>query len=179
LALTTPAVAVNIPLLEPALIVALAGTLSAAATLLDRVTVTVAAAAFVNITVQVALWPAPNTIGAQLTDDSCAGAARFSVKVCELPLALAVTTAVWSVATEPTVAVKAAVVAPTGTITLAGTVALALLLESITTKPPVGAMALSVTVQEEEEPGAFAVPGEQIKLLTVTAAFTVTVTGWL
>ena len=112
--------------------------------------------------------------GAQLSDDSCAGAARFSVKICELLLALAVTTAVWSVVTVPTFAVNAAVVAPAGTVTLPGTVVLALLLESVTANPPAGAAALSVTVQEED-PGAFTVPGEQLKLLSVSAAFTVTV----
>jgi hypothetical protein len=48
----------------------------------------------VSVTVHVALCPVPNVTGAQLTDDSCAGADRFSVKVCELLLALAVTTAV-------------------------------------------------------------------------------------
>jgi hypothetical protein len=94
LALTTPAVAVNVPLLEPALMVALAGTLSAAAALLDKLTVAAVAAALVRVTVHVALCPVANTVGAQVTDDSCAGADRFSVKVCELPLALAVTAAV-------------------------------------------------------------------------------------
>ena len=167
MALTTPAVAVKVPLLDPALMVALAGTLSAAAALLDRFTVAALAVAFVSVTVQVALWPVPNVTGAQLSDDSCAGAARFSVKVCELLLALAVTTAVWSVTTDPTVAVKTAVVAPAGTVTLAGTVALALLLESDTAKPPVGAAALDVTVQEED-PGAFTVPGEQLTVFNVT-----------
>jgi hypothetical protein len=48
------------------------------------------------------------------------------------------------------------------------------LLESATTKPPAGATALSVTVQAED-PGAFTVTGEQLKPLTVTDAFTVTV----
>jgi hypothetical protein len=105
--------------------------------------------------------------GAQLSDDSCAGAARFSVKICELLLALAVTTAVWSVVTVPTFAVNAAVVAPAGTVTLPGTVVLALLLESVTANPPAGAAALSVTVQEED-PGVFTVPGEQLKLFNVT-----------
>ena len=71
-----------------------------------------------------------------------------------------------------------AVATPAGTDTLAGTVALALLLESATAKPPAGATPLSVTVQAEE-PGAFTVPGEQLNPLTVTAAFTVTVAVWL
>ena len=70
------------------------------------------------------------------------------------------------------------VAAPAGTVTLAGTVALALLLLSVTASPPAGATALSVTVQAED-PGAFTVLGEQLKPLTVTAAFTVTVAVWL
>ena len=94
MALTTPAVAVNVPLLEPALIVALAGTLNAAAALLDKLIVAALAAALVSATVHVVLCPVASRVGAQLTDDSCAGADRFSVKVCELLLALAVTTAV-------------------------------------------------------------------------------------
>ena len=71
-----------------------------------------------------------------------------------------------------------AVTTPAATVTLAGTVALALLLLSVTPKPPAGATALSVTVQAED-PGAFTVLGEQLKPLTVTAAFTVTVAVWL
>jgi hypothetical protein len=55
LALTTPAVAVNVPLLDPALMLTLAGTLSAAVTLLDRVTVAALVPALVSVTVQVAL----------------------------------------------------------------------------------------------------------------------------
>src|SRR2546427_1079760 len=48
-------------------------------------------------------------------------------------------------------AVKAALVAPAGTVTLAGTVAtVASLLESVTTAPPAGAAALRVTVPIEE-----------------------------
>jgi hypothetical protein len=157
---------VNVPLLEPAAIVALAGTLSAAAALLDRLIVVALAAAAVSVTVHVALWPVASTFGAQLTDDSCAGAARFSGKVFALLLALAVTTAVWLDTTDPTVAVNPAVATPAGTVTLAGTVALALLLLSATARPPAGATALNVTVQAED-PGAFTVPGEQLKVFIV------------
>jgi len=74
--------------------------------------------------------------------------------------------------------VNPAVATPAGIVTLAGTVALALLLLRATAKPEAGATALSVTVQAED-PGAFTVLGEQIKPLTVTAAFTVTVAVWL
>ena len=45
-----------------------------------------------------------------------------------------------------------AVVAPAATVTVAGTVADGLLLESATTRPPVGAALLSVTVPVEEAP---------------------------
>src|SRR2546422_11105360 len=48
--------------------------------------------------------------------------------------------------------VKAALVAPAATVTLAGTVAAALLLESVTPNPPAGAAAVSVTVPCAETP---------------------------
>ena len=71
-------------------------------------------------------------------------------------------------------AVKPAVVAPAPTVTFAGTVAFALLLDSVTRSPPLGAAPVSVTVQAED-PGAFTVPGVQFTLLTATAAFRFTV----
>ena len=62
-------------------------------------------------------------------------------------------------------AVKPLVVAPAVTVTLAGTVTLALLLDSPTLAPPVGAAALSVTVQLEV-PGETTLDGLQLTLLT-------------
>jgi hypothetical protein len=53
---------------------------------------------------------------------------------------------------------------PAVTVTLPGTVMLALLLDSVTTEPPEGAGAVRVTVQVEV-PGAFTVAGEQLKML--------------
>lgn len=50
------------------------------------------------------------------------------------------------------VTVKVALVAPAKTVTLAGTVAAALLSESVTTAPPVGAAPVNVTVPCEELP---------------------------
>ena len=64
-------------------------------------------------------------------------------------------------------AVNPADATPAGTVTLAGTVALALLLLSVTARPPAGATPLSVTMQAED-PGAFTVPGEQLKIFIVT-----------
>lgn len=49
--------------------------------------------------------------------------------------------------TDKTVAVKAALVAFAGTVTVAGTVTAALLLDRLILRPPLGAAALSVTVQ--------------------------------
>jgi hypothetical protein len=50
------------------------------------------------------------------------------------------------------VTVKAAVVLPAGTVTLAGTVADELLLDKVTEMPPVGAATFKVTVPAEELP---------------------------
>jgi hypothetical protein len=91
--LTVPAVAVKVPLLDPALIVMLAATLNRPR-LLDKATVAALVAALVSVTVQVALCPVPRIPGVQLTADNCAGATRFNVNVCVTPPALAVITAV-------------------------------------------------------------------------------------
>jgi hypothetical protein len=65
------------------------------------------------------------------------------------------------------VAVKPPVVAPAATVTLAGTVMLALLLDRPTLAPPVGAAALSVTVQEDV-PGETTLDGPHVTPLTIT-----------
>jgi len=68
-------------------------------------------------------------------------------KVFETLPALAVSVTAWADATDETVAVNAALVALAATVTVAGTVTAALLLERLTLCPPLGAAALSVTVQ--------------------------------
>jgi hypothetical protein len=67
-------------------------------------------------------------------------------------LSLAETDTDVDLVTAVVVTVNVAVVAPAGTVTLAGTVADALLLVSVTTVPPEGAGPFSVTVPVEEVP---------------------------
>ncbi len=71
----------------------------------------------------------------------------------------------------PAVAVKVAVVAVAATVTDAGTLSRALLLESETDAPPAGAALERVTVQVEAAPLAKLV-GEQARELTVGGATT-------
>jgi len=72
------------------------------------------------------------------------------------------------------VAVKPAVVAPAGTVTLPGTVRELALLESVTDWPPAGAGKLSVTVQVEL-PGAVKLAGVHVSPLNCGSGDTVTV----
>ncbi len=77
------------------------------------------------------------------------GTAAFNCRanVWETLPELAVKVTVCAVVTEDTVAVNAALVAFAGTVTVAGTDTAALLLDKFTVRPPLGAAALSVTVQ--------------------------------
>jgi hypothetical protein len=154
------------------LIVTLGGPLNTGK-LLDNATITGLVAALFSVTVQVALRPAFRVPGLQLTADNRAGASRFNVKLCVPPPPLAVITAVWSVLTAETVAVNWALLAPARTVTLAGTVTLALLFWSVTAKPPIAAGPLSVTVHDDA-PGAFTLAGLQDTLLSVVAVFKLT-----
>ena len=61
------------------------------------------------------------------------------------------------------------VVAPAAAVTLGGTVAFALLLDSATVSPPPGAAPLNVTVHADV-PGAFTLPGLQLTPDGTTAA---------
>ncbi len=78
------------------------------------------------------------------------GMAAFNctAKVAETLPALAVSVAVCAVLTEETVAEKLTVVAPAGTVTEEGVVTAELLLARFTTKPPLAAAVVSVTVHE-------------------------------
>jgi len=83
-------------------------------------------------------------------------------------------TAAWLVLMLATVAVKPAVVEPAETVTEAGTVTAALLLDNDTEAPPAGAPSVSVAVQEEV-PGAFTAAGLQEMLVRLGGPFRVRV----
>src|SRR6185503_712504 len=93
LLLMVPAVAVNVPVAEPLMLI-LAAT-SNSPLLLLRFTVAVPVGIPVNVTVQVVVCPVPNVAGMQLRPDNCAGpeGTRFSVKLCDGPPAVAVISA--------------------------------------------------------------------------------------
>jgi hypothetical protein len=76
-----------------------------------------------------------------------------------------------------TVAVKEALVSPVPTMTLLGTVMLALLENKATTEPPAGAAEVNETVQVDV-PGAFTVAGEQPRLLGCEVTVKVMAADW-
>ena len=91
---TVAAVAVKVSVVAPEETVTFAGT-GNPALLLVRLTVKpLPVAAFVNVTVQAVVCPDVTLDGEHATDDNCAGAEAFRVKVCDTPAALAVNSAV-------------------------------------------------------------------------------------
>jgi len=128
--------------------VTLAGTDSAAVLELEM-PMTRLLAAFADIVmVQLLVEPTAILVGAQVTEDRVTGAMRLIAAICELLPRVAVTIALWLPAKEAAaVALKVAVLAPTGTVTEAGTVSETLLLAKVTLEPPVGAAWVRVTVQ--------------------------------
>src|SRR5579864_4350993 len=81
----------------------------------------------------------------------------------------AASVAFWSEFTASAVALKVVLLCPALIVALPGTVTLALLLERATVNPPAAAAAVKLTVQVVV-PGAFTVPGAQLRLLSWTAA---------
>ena len=93
LLLTVPEVAAKVALLWPDDTVTLAGTVSKPLLLASEMVAELVAALF-KVTVQVLDALLPRVEGPQDSEESCAGATRFSVLVKFTPPALAVTTAV-------------------------------------------------------------------------------------
>jgi hypothetical protein len=159
-------VTVNVALVAPAATVTLAGTDADAGRLLESDTTKPApGAANVSVTVPVDGVPALTLAGASETDDKAAWAAAVTVSVAVrvMPPNAPLMPTVPVVAGEPAVTVNVALVPPAATVTLAGTVARAVLaLESETTAPPAGAAPLSVTVPTEVPSAATDVGASEI-----------------
>ena len=141
---------VKAALVAPAATVTLAGTV-AAALLVESVTPNPpAGAAAVSVTVPCAETPPVTLVGLTDTAESDAaagGGVTVSVAVFVAPPYAPVIVAGVEAPTALVVMANVALVAPAATVTLAGTAATAaLLLESVTTAPPVGAAVVSVAV---------------------------------
>ena len=126
-----PLAALNVVLLWPAEMVAVAGTVSAA-TLLESVTATELSAGCVMDKVQTEEALLPRLLGVQLSELNCTEAARVIVAVRFCPFSVAVTVAVSLVLIVVALAENVAVLDPTAMVTLAGTWRLALLLARVT-----------------------------------------------
>jgi len=169
LLLIVPAVAVNVLVVDPAATVTEAGTVNSAL-LLDSVTdAPPAGAAEESVTVQVEVPPLAKLVVVQPKELSNTGAVSDSVDVVELLLYVAVIVPLWLLGMVPAVAVKVLVVDPAATVTEAGTVNSALLLDSVTDAPPAGAACERVTVQVDAA-ALTRLAGLQVKLLTVVVA---------
>ena len=92
------------------------------------------------MTVQVVELPEVKLVELQARDETSMGATRLKVALWEAPFSVPVMVADCVVVIVPTVAVKVVEVLLAGTVIDAGTVSAALLLESATALPPVGAV---------------------------------------
>ena len=138
---------------DPAGTVTLDGTVADALLSDSATTAPPAGATALRVTVPVDPEPPRTAAGLSATEDRMSGGGftvRGAVWLATPNVTVIVTGAI--TATAIVVTVNVAVVAPCATVTLAGTVADALLLDSVTRAPPVGAAALSVTVPVELAP---------------------------
>jgi hypothetical protein len=148
LAIEAAAVALKVAVVAPVATVTEAGAVSKALLLASVTLDPPVGAVSLRVTVHVLAALCPRLVGLQATPETSTGVSRLTLAVCELLPRVAVTLALWLLAMEAAaVALKVAVLAPTGTVTEAGTVSEALLLASVTLDPPVGAACVSVTVQ--------------------------------
>ena len=170
---TTPAVAEKAAPVAPAATVIEAGIVSDALLSASATTRPPVGAAALRVTVQEVVPPAVTEVGAQESVLGTVSGVTVTEAVLEAPLLVAVTTTAVLEETAPAVARNTALVDPAATVTEAGTVSAALLSESATTRPPVGAAALRVTVQEVVPPAVTEV-GAQESVLGTGSGVTVT-----
>jgi hypothetical protein len=148
-------VTVKVAVVAPDATVTVAGTVATAVLPLVSVTRLCAAnpvAGAFSVIVAVEFVTPPTTLVGTSTIEATCGGLSVSVAVRVTPLRVAVIVTLVVVATLAVVTVNVALVAPTGTVTLAGVVADALLSDKVTTAPPVRAGVSKVTVPVEEPP---------------------------
>jgi hypothetical protein len=130
---TAATVAVKVPVAAPAATDTLAGTVTLALLLASPTLRPPEGAAELRVTVQFEVPGAVTLAGAHdnpVTVTVTAGATTLRENVCEEPPKVAVRVAVWELVTAATVAVKVTLVAPAGTVTLAGWNAMMMVSES-------------------------------------------------
>jgi hypothetical protein len=177
---TDVVVTVKEALVLPAATVTLPSTLADALLLESVTTEPPGGAPAVRLTVPVEVFPPVTSIGFRINWERLTLEAGVMVReaCAELDPSVAVVTAVVVVVTDVVVTVKEALVLPAATVTLLGTLADPLLLESDTTEPPEGAFAVRTTVpvklfppvtvetrSTEETLGTQELPGFTVKLL--------------
>lgn len=141
----------KVALVAPAETVTLGGTVAAGLLLESATCAPPAGAGPLSVTVPVAGTP-PVTLAGLTLSAEAAGGSTVSVTLCEPPPLEAVMLALVDAATALVATLNVALVAPAATVTLAGTVAAGLLLESATCAPPAGAGPPRMTVPVTEVP---------------------------
>ena len=135
-----------------------------------------ARAALARVTVHVLAAAEFRLVGLHASEETVTGATRLMVAVCDIPLSVAVTVALWSVVTVPAVAIKVAVVAPAATVIEAGVVSRALLSDTVTVVAAVAAcdnVTVQVLLADE-----FRLLGEHASDISVTGATRLIVAVW-
>jgi hypothetical protein len=145
-------VALKVAVVAVAATVTDAGTVSVVLVLVSVTDAPPVGAALLSVTVQVLEAFGARVVGLHASDDTSTGATRPIAAFAELPVYVAVTVALWSLAMVPAVALKVADKEPAATVTDAGTARAALLSEIAIMAPPAGAAFESVTVQTELVP---------------------------
>jgi len=143
----------NVAVVLPAAIVTVEGTVAALELLLREMMTPPVAAVPLIVTVPVADVP-PTTVDGATETETRDGGVTVSPAVRETVPVLAVIVALFCAATAVVLTVKLAPLLPAATVTVAGTVAAALLLDKLTTTPPVPALPLRLTVPLEVAPPA-------------------------